>query len=46
MFRGRAGEERRGSGRMLIAVLVVQLVLAGLLIWAAATGFSLLRSWL
>ena len=29
--------------RLLIAALVVQLVLAGLLIWGAATGFSTLR---
>jgi hypothetical protein len=29
--------------RLLIAALVVQLVLAGLLIWGAATGFSALR---
>jgi hypothetical protein len=40
------GRRRAGSGRLLAAVLVVQLVLAGLLIWAAATGFAFLRSWL
>jgi len=42
------GEQRRrsGSGRLLAVVLVVQLVLAGLLIWAASTGFAFLRSWL
>jgi hypothetical protein len=29
--------------RLLIAALVVQLLLAGLLIWGAATGFAALR---
>jgi hypothetical protein len=29
--------------RLLVIALVVQLVLAGLLIWGAATGFSALR---
>jgi hypothetical protein len=31
------------SVRVLVALLVVQLLLAGLLIWAAATGFSFLH---
>jgi hypothetical protein len=31
------------SLRALVAVLVVQLLLAGLLIWAAASGFSFLH---
>jgi hypothetical protein len=30
----------------LVVVLIVQLVFAGLLIWAAAGGFSFVRSWL
>jgi hypothetical protein len=31
------------SVRVLVVALVVQLVLAGLLIWAASTGFSFLQ---
>lgn len=31
------------SVRLLVVALVVQLVLAGVLIWGAATGFSALR---
>ena len=34
---------RARSVRVLIVALVVQFVLAGLLIWGAATGFSTLR---
>jgi hypothetical protein len=41
-----SGGRRGSSGRLLVVVLVVQLVLAGVLIWMAATGFSWLRSWL
>jgi hypothetical protein len=45
-----AGDDRRprraSPGRLLAAVLIVQLVLLGVLIWMAATGFAWLRSWL
>ncbi len=46
MVRRREPGRRPGSVRLLVVVLVMQLVLAAVVIWAAATGFSVLRGWL
>jgi hypothetical protein len=46
MSAGDEGGRRGASGRLLVAVLVAQLVVLGVLIWMAATGFAWLRSWL